>query len=824
MKKIIFYFFILCFFSVQSQNLVSPDSFLGYELGSKFSRLPQVESYFKYLANSPKVTMEYYGETYENRPLYTVFISSDNNIKNLESIKKNHLQSAGLDKNSTASTDIPIVWLSFNVHGNEASGTETAMQVAYDLLTKNTDWLNNTVVIIDPCSNPDGRERYVNWFYEVRNEQINTNIESLEHNERWPGGRPNHYFFDLNRDWVWATQTETKNRIKLYQQWMPHVHADVHEQGINEPYYFAPAAEPFHEIITPWQREFQQKYGKNTANYFDKNGWLYFTKERFDLFYPSYGDTYPTFMGAIGMTLEKAGNSRGGLAVLNQEGHLLTLKERIEHQKTASLSAVETAYLNRKKLVEEFQQFFKNNTNHTYKSYVINSKNTDQLQTLTNLLDLHKIEYQLTKSSKVKGFDYVSGTIGTFSIAENSLVIQANQPKGKMVKVLFEPQSKLENIKTYDITAWSLPYAHGLEAIASYSEVADKPFEKFVEVKNTLTQNSYAYISKWNHLNDARFLASLIKNDIKVRFSETPFNIQNQTFESGSLIITRTDNQHISNLSTILETLANQHQRSLTEVNSGMVNSGSDFGASTVKLIQPAKIAVLTGSGVSPYAFGEVWHLFEQQIQYPINIIGSDYFDKIQLANYTVLILPSGNYQKIISDLKLTEIQTWIKNGGKLIVMGSALNRFADHADFAIKNFKKEEEKDKPTLTPYKEVENEQMKKEITGAVFKTIVDNSHPMAFGLGTHYFTLKLGSQAFPYLKRGFNVSYLGNNPQPFAGYAGKDALKNIGDSFVFAEESMGDGSVIYMVDNSLFRGFWEGGRLFFVNAVFLTNNHY
>lgn len=824
MKKIVLYFLILSFISIQSQNIVTPDSFLGYELGSRFTRLPKVESYFKHLANSPKVKIEYYGETYENRPLYTVYISSENNIKNLESIKKNHLQSAGLAKNSSSTTAIPIVWLSFNVHGNEGSGTETAMQVAYDLLSKHENWLENMVVILDPCANPDGRERYVNWFYETRNEPININIESLEHNERWPGGRPNHYLFDLNRDWVWATQIESKNRIKLYQQWMPHIHADVHEQGINEPYYFAPAAEPFHEIVSPWQREFQQKFGKNTANYFDKNGWLYFTKERFDLFYPSYGDTYPTFMGAIGMTLEKAGNSRAGLAVLNQEGHLLTLTDRIEQQKVASLSVVETAFENREKLVSEFQQFFKNNQNQTYKSYVITSKNKDKLQNLTNLLDLHLIEYQLTKQTKVKGFDYVSGATGTFTIDENSLVIHANQPRGKMVKVLFEPQSKLENINTYDITAWALPYAHGLEAIASHTEVPSKVFEKSTEIKNVFSKNAYAFISKWNHLNDARFLASLIKKDIKVRFSETPFTIQNQNFDAGSLIITKADNPHIANLSVVIENIANSHQRLLTEVNTGMVNTGSDFGASSVKLIQTPKIAVLTGSGVNPNAFGEVWYLFEQQLQYPVNTIGGDYFDKIQLANYNVIILPSGNYQNIISDAKLVEIQTWIKNGGKLIVMGSALNRLADQTNFALKNFKKEEENEKSTLIKYKDAENEQMKKEITGAIFKTVVDNSHPMAFGLNNHYFSLKLGSQSFPYLKNGYNISYLEINPKPIAGYAGDNALKKLTDSFVFAEESIGKGSVIYIADNPLFRGFWEGGKLFFVNAVFLTNNPY
>ena len=263
-----------------------------------------------------------------------------------------------------------IVWLSFNVHGNEASSTEAAMKTIYKLLTEKKDWLKNTVVILDPCINPDGRDRYANWFNETASSPYSINQQASEHNEPWPGGRPNHYLFDLNRDWVWATQIESSSRLKIYNKWLPHIHVDFHEQGINEPYYFAPAAEPFHEIITNWQRNFQTQIGKNHAKYFDAAGWLYFTKERFDLLYPSYGDTYPTYMGAIGMTYEQAGHGRAGLGILNDEGDVLTLKDRIAHHTTAGLSTVEIASKNAEKLNAEFKKFF-GNSNFKYKSYVM---------------------------------------------------------------------------------------------------------------------------------------------------------------------------------------------------------------------------------------------------------------------------------------------------------------------------------------------------------------------------------------------------------------------------------------------------------------------
>tara|TARA_R110002124_G_scaffold273595_1_gene443065 strand:- start:1051 stop:1938 length:888 start_codon:yes stop_codon:yes gene_type:complete len=276
-----------------AQKIQSPNAFLGYDIGTEFSRHHQVVDYFKAVANAlpNQVKLEQYGKTNERRPLYLAYVSSKANIKNLETIRENNLKNTGLLEGSPTATDVAIVWLSYNVHGNEASSTEAAMLTLYKLLTERKDLLENTVVIIDPCINPDGRDRYVNWYNETASQPYDIDRQASEHNEPWPGGRPNHYLFDLNRDWAWATQVETQTRLIAYNKWMPHIHVDFHEQGINEPYYFAPAAEPFHEIISDWQRDFQTEIGKNHAKYFDAEGWLFFTRESFDLLYPSYGDT-----------------------------------------------------------------------------------------------------------------------------------------------------------------------------------------------------------------------------------------------------------------------------------------------------------------------------------------------------------------------------------------------------------------------------------------------------------------------------------------------------------------------------------------------------
>ncbi|MCU0383872.1 MAG: M14 family metallopeptidase, partial [Cyclobacteriaceae bacterium] len=325
----------LLFFSINclsfAQTIKSPDEFLDFNRGERFTRHHEMVQYFKYVdAQLSNVQVYEYGKTYEDRPLLYTIITSEENFKKLEEIRKDNLIRAGVLAGTPSSSKIAIVWMSYNVHGNEASAMEAAITTLYELCTsaKAKEWLKNTVVIIDPCINPDGRDRYANFNNAFSNTTPNTNGESAEHREPWPGGRPNHYWFDLNRDWAWLQQKESAARIPVYNQWLPHVHVDFHEQGYNSPYYFAPAAEPYHPVISKWQREFQHIIGKNNAKYFDNNGWLYFTKEVFDLYYPSYGDTYPTYSGAIGMTYEQAGSGYAGLSILTEEGDPLTLEQR----------------------------------------------------------------------------------------------------------------------------------------------------------------------------------------------------------------------------------------------------------------------------------------------------------------------------------------------------------------------------------------------------------------------------------------------------------------------------------------------------------------
>lgn len=820
--------FLVTFMSLSlAAQVQSPSEFLGYEIGTQFSRHSDIIRYFEHVAaQSDLVTYHTYGKTNERRPLTYAVVTSSANHHNLESIRKANLAQAGLAQGSTTS-EKAIVWLSYNVHGNEASSSEATMQTLYELITKKKDWLKNTVVIIDPCVNPDGRDRYANWYNQVAATPYDPLQVAQEHDEPWPGGRPNHYLFDLNRDWAWATQIETQNRIKVYNQWMPHVHVDFHEQGINQPYYFAPAAEPFHEVITDWQRDFQTQIGKNHARYFDQEGWLFFTKERFDLLYPSYGDTYPTYMGAIGMTYEQAGHGRAGLGIYNDEGYELTLKDRIAHHNTTGLSTVEMASKNAQKLNTEFARFFKDNDNIKYKSYVLTG-NKDHIKALTALLDTHEIAYGFSTNGRASGYHYTKKTQGSIAY-DLALVISTDQPKGKMVKVLFEPDAVLTTPLTYDITAWSLPYAYGLETIASTRIINPNTQAPWATETLTASPNAAGYLAKWDSMDDARFLGDLLKQGIKVRYTERPLTNQGVTYPPGTLILTKSDNKTNPDFHSTVTRIANTHQRSLTATTTSFSTSGPDFGSPDIKLINTPKVAIVRGDQVSSLSYGATWHYFEQQLHYPLTSLAQDRLSRTDLSQFTVLILPDswGNY---LEEGALDNIKKFVRKGGKVIAIAGALRILEGKEGLGLSiNTPDKEEKETTTsasqdrrLTPYADREKAATPNLITGSIFKVTLDNTHPLGYGYSNSYHTLKLGASAYNLLDNGYNVGYIKGDAVNVAGFAGETAKAKLPNSLIFGEKRLGQGSFIYMVDDPLFRGFWQNGKLFMANAVFLVNN--
>jgi hypothetical protein len=829
----------LCSFA--QEKLLTPSQFLGYQLGDRFTRHQRAIDYFTHVASVvPNARIFYYGETYEERPLVYLVITASENFKDLEKIRLDNLRRAGLQNGKPADTKTAIVWLSYNVHGNEASSLEASMMTLYELADadnkKTQEWLKNTVVIIDPCINPDGRDRYANFYNQYGNWPPNPSLDAMEHHEPWPGGRTNHYFFDLNRDWAWATQIESQHRLKVYNEWLPHVHVDFHEQGYNNPYFFAPAAEPMHEVISAWQRDFQLLIGKNNAKYFDERGWLYFTKEVFDLYYPSYGDTYPTYSGAIGMTYEQAGGGMGGLTITTETGDPLTLKDRILHHHTSALSTVEITSQNASRVTDEFEKYFRENNNNpaaVYKAYVIKSSNgPDKLHQISSWMDRHGIKYGHPPSSKAsRGYNYQTQTNSPVNVSSEDLVISVYQPKSRFITTIFEPTSRLSDSLTYDITAWNMMYAYNLDAFALTERIEPtRPF-RTAAVDNPITGSKpYAYVFKYQSIQDISFLSALLQNDIKVRSARKPFAVNGQTFTPGTLVITKRNNEEITEFDETILALARKFNRKVFTANTGFVEEGKDLGSGGLSVLKKPDIAVLFGKETSPLSSGEIWHLFEQQINFPITQIGSEYFRDTDLNRYDVLILPEGSYE-IFDEALLERVASWVSRGGRLILIGSALNSFVDKKGFGLKKYATDAEKlqaeqlqkdlQKSEGFPrYDEVERKQLSQNISGAIYKTRIDNSHPLAFGMKNTYYTLKTHERRFAFLSTGWNVAYFTEAVKPVQGFAGFSANRTLENSLLLGVEEKGKGEIIYFVDNPLFRNFWENGKMIFGNAVFMV----
>ncbi len=833
-KLIAFFFFLAVIITSTTAQVKSPDDFLGYKIGSKYTPHWKVVSYFQQVAAAvpSMVKLQQYGTTNEGRPLMVAFVSSAENISNLENIRQNNLRLANssLDKVAASENAPAIVWLSYNVHGNETSSSEASMLTIFSLVdpanTQTKEWLKNTVVVIDPCMNPDGRDRYVNWFNSIVGKNANARTDAREHREPWPGGRSNHYNFDLNRDWAWQTQIESQQRLKIYNQWLPQVHVDFHEQGINNPYYFAPAAQPYHEVITPWQREFQVEIGKNHAKYFDKNGWLYFTKEVFDLFYPSYGDTYPIYSGAIGMTYEQGGNGSAGTAVLKADGDTLTLYDRLIHHYTTGLSTVEISSVNASRLIKEYRKFYNDAVSTglgTYKSFVIKTSAVDEerIGALIRLLEKNNISYG-TASGNYKGYNYATGKEENFSVAKGDIVISALQPKSALVGVLFEPQSKLVDSATYDITAWSLPYIYGLNGFASKEKINTTAFD-VSKVSNNLN-DAYGYVIRWQGMNDAKAVSQLLQKGIKIRYAEEPFELNGQQFDRGSVIILKTGNTALGNqLSKTVADIANANNVKVFSVTSGFVDKGFDFGSEKTHFFGAPNVALVTGEGVGSNAAGEVWHFMEQQLDYPVTLINANDLSRANWNKIDVLIMPDGNY-RFLSDKKAADdFLTWIQRGGKVIAMEGAVAQLSKQ-EWSIKSKKEDDDKktdddDYSLLKKYEDRERSSVSGSTPGAILKVELDNTHPLAFGYPTYYYTLKQDNTVYSFIKDGWNVGVIKKN-SPVAGFIGANLKPKLKDALVLGVQDIGNGSVVYFTDNLLFRNFLENSKLIFCNALFFV----
>jgi hypothetical protein len=829
---------IFCYtFKIDGQVIKSPDEFLGYALGTQFTFHHRAVEYFRYVAEiSPLAEYRSYGTTYEGRDLGVCIISGEENLADLEEYRKNNLIKTGLAEGNFTGKQIPIVWLAYNVHGNESAGMEAAMKTLHTLVTGSfpgaNEWLRSCIIIIDPCQNPDGRDLYTGRFRSSQNLIPNPDRATWEHNQGWPGARTNHYMFDLNRDWTWQTQVETSQRIAFYNQFMPHVHADFHEMGAESTFFFPPGAKPWHEVITPWQKQFHEQTGKSNAELFDENSKLYYTKENYDLFCPSFGDTWPLFNGAIGFTYEQGGSGYSGLAYKQQSGDTLTLKKRIYGHFTASMATIKVAYENREKLIDEFNKFFSGTAgkpSFQYKSVIIKGSNDQSsLNDLFELLTKNQIRYSYAGSTgkKFKGFDYGANTEGEVTIEKGDILISSNQPQSRFVQVLFEPDSEASDSLSYDLTAWALPYAYNIKAFAVADEI--KPLKEKIELPEIINEipadKPYAYIADYKGFNTLKLISALYLKKIKSRYNLKPFTIDSVSFTRGSFVITRGDNAEMeSSFDQMVTDQANKFQVKLKPVKSGLVEKGKDFGSDYSPLRKKKSVALLCGEGTSAGAVGELWYFFERELEYPVSMINSSNAASVDLNDYDVLLLTSGSYSK----LKDT-IADFARRGGRVVAFESAISVFATNKSTSLFKAietrtaelkaaeKKEKSDDLSHLKKFGDERRHLLSEKSAGSIYKVMVDTTNPFGFGLGTEWFILKR-SQAYPFLPGGNNIGYILDS-KPVSGFAGYKFQKLIKNTMVIGSERIGKGEVIYITDDPYYRAFWNSGRALLWNVVF------
>ena len=797
----------------------SPEAFLGYPLGARFTPHHRVVDYVEHVAEqSGRVDLVPYGETVEGRPLVALVVSAGD----ADAVRASNLRAAA----GEGTPDKAIVWLSYNVHGNESVSTEASLATLHALATSDraAAWLEDVVVILDPCLNPDGRERYVSGYRQRRGAQPNADPDAWEHDEPWPGGRGNHYLFDLNRDWAWGTQPETRARLALYNAWLPHVHVDFHEQGVDSPYYFAPAAEPFHPRITDAQREIQTTIGLANAERFDREGWLYFTREVFDLFYPGYGDTWPTFNGAVGMTYEQGGSGRAGLAIETAEGDTLRLSDRIAHHTASGLATVATTAREAAAVRAAFARYHSDLPAGDTRAYAVRGPQ-GQLDALADLLDLQGIRYGWAgRSQTAQGVRYGGGldapaAPGRVTVEPGDLVVSLDQPKGTLAAVLFEPAPALADSVTYDVTAWALPYVYGLEALALRADVAaDGPAP--VAAPAMPAGRPYAYVARYDSAPDAALLARLLRDGVGVRIASEPFTSGGEAYGRGTLVMTRTGNRALAErFDAVVRDAARATGRPLGTLASGFVTQGADLGSSRVGFARAPRVLVLADAPVSSTALGEVWHTFEQTWQYPVSLVRADDLGGDALADADVLVMPAGSYGDWLNEARSNALLDWVRAGGRLVAMESAVATLARTDAFGLKRRASSTPDTSATarLQRYADRERDDAATSNPGSIYRVQLDGSHPLAFGYPDHTYTLKRGTAAFEFLESGWNVGVV-REGRPVSGFAGADTAERLTDTLVFGVREVGRGQVVVLVDSPLFRGFWKSGELLFANAVF------
>lgn len=822
-------------------NIPSPEKFLGYPIGENHTRHDLVVAYLRKLAElSDRATITEYGRTHEKRPLVILTISSPENIRNLSQLKKDHLEIVDTKKKITNFDKQPVfINLGYNVHGNEPSGTEASLLTAYTLVASNStevqNILKNAIIFVDPTINPDGRDRHTHWANTRLGSPKVSDRFDMEHNESWPSGRTNHYWFDLNRDWYLAVNPESQGKLNWYHQWYPNVVTDFHEMGTNSSYFFEPMkANGSKEPVMPERNytELNDIFARQFANDLDSIGSFYFSKELFDGTYPGYGSSYPDLQGGLALLFEQA-SSRGHLQETTTGE--ISFAFTIRNQYTSSLATIKASVTNRVLLHKYLQEFFETALSKSgrgkVKGYIFGDEYDEgRTRAFVDKLLRHKIEvYTLDQNMSRNGKLFKKG---------KAYVVPTQQPQYRMVQSVFETYDEYQDSVYYDASAWSLvnfynmPYAElntaagkGKQVTLDNNRVAIEPVKK----------SRYAYLIPWDDYFAPAVLYHLQHKGIIVKAAFKPFsakvNEQTKDFAYGTLLIPISlQRKTMDEVHQILKEATKKYKVQAYAVASGFSVKGIDLGSLNFRALSKPKAIMWVGNGVSSYEAGEVWHLLDTRVHMPITKAPLRIFDRVKLDRYNTMVMVSGLYSSL-GNVQQKKIRDWVAKGNTLITSRNA-TRWAIQRKLvneSLINLAKKTKKEKDRIRTVKRVSYVDApetlgKNRVGGAIFQVDLDITHPLGFGYHQRKIPVYRNSEVWlaPSANRFSTVAKYTDDPHIDGFITPMNLEKYLKPSASLIVSPIRSGRVVMFADNPNFRGAWYGTNRLFLNALFLGNH--
>lgn len=825
----------------------TPRSILSHDIGERFTRHADMINYLRALDDaSDRLVMEEYGRSIQGRPLVTLTITSPQNHERLEEILENNESMTWADRElgpqapRLAREGQPaIVWFSFGVHGNEGSCMETAIQLAYMLSAAKGQeidtLLRDLVIIIDPSLNPDGQMRYVSWFQNTRGATPDPHPDSAEHSEPWPGGRSNHYLFDLNRDWSWLVHPESESRVRKYTGIRPQVHVDFHEQGADSPHFFGDGDTPYNLNIPESTRKWLSRYTDALAQAFDQFGLVYSTRERFDYLYPGYGKVTPVYHGAMSVLNEQGGHSRGGLALEVEPGYTLTLAERVRNQLIVAHTYLQTTQQLRAQQLERYEQFFHDvrhdDNQHIY--FISADNDPALLAKVWKLADAQgfRIETLNQDLSSDAIHSYETGQpVENLTLPAGTWVIRTSQPLGLFIKTMFEREPEIEDPDTYDITAWSLPIVYGLDAWYATTPLHHIPattrLDRWTPPATSIQgHGDVALIVPADQYHFPHALSRAAQHGLRSRLAGESINIHDLTIPPGSLIVHIQSNDPDAVAAfeqDILDANLSAHRLA-----GALSNSGPVLGANANRRFVHPRIALVRGEPTSSLDFGATWHLLDVEQRIGHSIVHAHQLARIDLNHFNVLILPHswGSIDRSLGERAVAEINDWIRDGGTLVAVGSS----AEWATTTILEIKPEdqptpddanEQQQRPELSDltYQQREQRAVEDRIPGALLRVDADTTHPLMFGVRPWLGALMRSSRTLPVSDSGYVLARFASEPR-IAGVISERNTQRLAEKPYMTMHRHGTGVVVCIADEVATRGFTHATQRLLLNAATL-----